>query len=385
MLAPAPNNSNHLAVFLTVPIIACMLWLVWQQRDNVFTAENDFKHFYVCAGLGPELFDDEVRRTTSVQLTGSYAESQGCTRLPAYYAAISPLRLLPYMQAYAVWQALSACAAIAFVLLWPLGDRGMRGFLAAASLPVWLTLMNAQDLTFVILAIAVAWRLYAADRHYLSGLAWSLCAAKYHLFLLLPLALVGRRRWSVLGGFATGCVGIVLLSAAVAGVDWPWRYAEVIFTDAYTPGLESMPNLRGVTVGLPSPEVWELGVSASVVMLVWILARRTELSLALAAALLGGLLISRHAYPQDATMLLPVGYLLWKRARKDWPVRSVAALALAPPTGVLLLMGRPYSTATILALLAGLVLLVATEAYSKDAGTLFARRQENESRPQESA
>ena len=69
------------------------------------------------------------------------------------------------------------------------------------------------------------------------------------------------------------------------------------------PGL--MPNLHGALSYFAFGPWLEVLVGLSVAVAVWIVARRTSFPYALACSLVGGVLVSYHAYLPDYALLLP--------------------------------------------------------------------------------
>jgi hypothetical protein len=76
-------------------------------------------------------------------------------RLPWAAAALWPLGRLPYTAAYAVFQALSLAALAGFLALWP-KPRMMVVLACAWSVPLSFALAQAQDVTFLLLWLALA-------------------------------------------------------------------------------------------------------------------------------------------------------------------------------------------------------------------------------------
>lgn len=115
-----------------------------------------------------------------------------------------------------------------------------------------------------------------------------------------------------------------------------------------------MPNLHGFFAGVPYGAVGEAGLTVLVAGAVWLIARRGPLPYALAALLVGGVLVSYHAYEADCAILLPG--LLAVGASGSARVR-VIAIALLLPLGYAL--AHPLSNALRL----GFLVLLAEMAW----------------------
>jgi hypothetical protein len=91
-----------------------------------------------------------------------------------------------------------------------------------------MCLGDGTDTLFLFLWLVLWHRLEAKYRPTWAGLALSLCIAKFHLFLLLPLALVRHRRWSEIRGSAIGISILLTVSFIGAGWRWPAEYFRVL-------------------------------------------------------------------------------------------------------------------------------------------------------------
>jgi hypothetical protein len=199
----------------------------------------------------------------------------------------------------------------------------------ALSLPLGISFCNGQDTPFLLLWIALSLRWHEKGRPFLSGLVFALCAAKFHLFVLLPLLLLGQRRWRMTAGLATGAAGLLALSFAVAGAAWPLEYFATLTDGRVHPAVENMPNLHGVFAGLPQATLLEILAGAAIVVGAWHVVRRSNFDVGLAAVLTGGVLLSFHAYRADCTVLLPAA-LLALAAGPSLATRVLGTLLLTP-------------------------------------------------------
>ena len=118
------------------------------------------------------------------------------------------------------------------------------------------------------------------------------------------------------------------------------------------PGEWIMPNLHGLWLGRSSHPVVEgasvLAVTAVVALIaMW----RSQFTPGLCAALVGSLLISYHAYPADAALLIPALLATFHLARMRW-LRLLALALLAPIWYWFLMLGGPLGSALRLGMLA---------------------------------
>jgi hypothetical protein len=186
-----------------------------------------------------------------------------------------------------------------------------------------------QDVTLVLAALALSMALLFRGRHFAAGCLIALCSIKFHLFLTLPLLILTRRLWRFGAGAVTGGAVLAAASFSVQGWRWPMDYVRMLRLPTSTPSFALMPNLNGLFAGHPhSP--WVMAAAVGVVLFsAALVMRRGKITIALAAALLSGLLLSYHAFIADAMLLLPVGLLLM-RDKASRAHRAVGLILLSP-------------------------------------------------------
>jgi hypothetical protein len=335
-----------------------MAMLVAPHLDRALSGANDFAPLY----SGPrllatgELYNHQRLTEVSRERTGMSSPDQGYIRLPFHAVLLWPLSRLPYQTAYALWELASFAAVVAFLLLWRLPDRRSALLFTCLSLPVFTALLNGQDTTFLLLLVAAAAALLERSRPWSAGLIWSLCAVKFHLFLLTPVFIVARKEWRFGGGLLAGGAGLAAISFAAAGWSWPAQYIEAVRNPAFSPEPDHTPTLHGVLSFVPAGAWLEVVAVASVLAAVWMVCRHAELHLALAAILTGGLLVGVHAYLPDLALLLPAG--LAAVAAHNRVARLSALALLSPPIHLTVAEGFPYSAIVVLLALALVCALV---------------------------
>jgi hypothetical protein len=156
-----------------------------------------------------------------------------------------------------------------------------------------------------------------------------MCAPKFHLFLLVPLMIFLQRRWRLGSGFLTGASALLVLSFMAGGPKWPLAYYTLLRSSSISPGVNIMPNLHGLFASYPHATVLEFLGGALVAAAVGVVSRRCSFEIALAATLVGGLLVSHHAYPADGVVLIPALLLLTREADSAG-LRAIAFVLLTP-------------------------------------------------------
>lgn len=225
-----------------------------------------------------------------------------------------------------------------------------------------------QDVTLLlaVLALGVAW--FFRGRHFAAGCLLALCSIKFHLFLSLPLLILTRRLWRFGAGVITGGVALIMASFAVQGWRWPVEYLRMLRMPISTPSYGLMPNLNGLVAGQAHGNVWTALAVVLTLAAAALVMRRGRLTIAFAAMLLSGLLLSYHAFIADAALLIPAGLLLL-RDKASLAHRATGIVLLSPLAFLgVHLQNVPYRPAAIVLLamvgMAGTALIPAVRRWS---------------------
>jgi hypothetical protein len=302
------------------------------------TGADDFLGLYAGARLvgTSGLYDADRVRQVQLETAGVTGPSLHFTRLPCFSLMLWPLAQLPYATAHAIWYILRFAAVACFLVLWPHSNRSLNALVCCWSLPLAAGLANGQDAPLLLLWLALSQKLEAGGRSFWAGLALSMCAAKFHLFLLVPLLLFYRRRWAILAGGVVGGIILLALCCVAGGWDWPVHYWQALSDPTIHPSPRLMPNVHGFLSNAP---FWlEALASALVVLAALAVMAHVDYLTGFAVALAGSLLISYHAYTADAVILIPAILIILEYSRSALP--RYAALIFASPVPWLLLLKR---------------------------------------------
>jgi hypothetical protein len=316
---------------------------------NIYMAANngtgwgvDFNQFYSAsqlAGTG-RLYDWEALRKIEAQR----GKEVPTGRLPVELYGVKLVAWMPYGTAQLVWLAGSVTALILFVLAWPGANRLLMAAALVCSMPVALLLLYGQDTPFWLLWVALGLLLLERGSPRLAGVVFALCICKFHLSYGLPILLLAQKRWSAL---ASACAaGAVLVAAcfALEGWKWPAQYLALAQLPAFSPAVFRMPNLHGIAWWFPWPVAVEIGLSAGVAALLWMVCRRaSNLGVAGAAVAAAGLLLAGHCYANDCALLAPM--LVFTIQRDNLPrwLKVWAVLLLTPAPTLLLTTSKPFT------------------------------------------
>lgn len=334
------------------------------------TGENDFLQLYAGARhVGtPELYDIEASKRVHKEVTGSekYYPSIYYTRLPFYALLLHPLSWMPYRTAYYVFEAISAVVIVAFLIAWVRLYPELIVF-ASLSVPLLVNVLNGQDVGIAVSIAGFSMLLYRAGREFLAGLVLSLAAIKFHLLVMIPVALILHRRWAFLRGGLVGGAALLVLSAVADGFDWPKRFLGVVGNPELHPGPDHMITFRNLAWFLTGAENRPLEFALSAVVVgafVYAALRIRDFQVVFGLALVTGMVVCHHAYSQDLMMLLLVVALFATSTASRW-LRGLAMATALPPAVFLLFHGFPFSIAVPL-LLTSIVLAGLYDAHRSD-------------------
>lgn len=316
-------------------------WAVHLNWDIVLQGDNDFASFYAGGKLAgtPELYSAEA--TVRAQAEFARVKPSELFVRPAFYAVLlKPLTRLPYRAAYAVFVALNACALVSFLAIFARRDP-LLWLVGGVSMPALTALVLGQDILLLVFVCGVAAMLARREWRFAAGLALSLCAVKFHLFLLIPPLLLVHKEWRSLAGVAAGTTGLSLIGVAAQGWKWPAAYLDMLRNPSIHPMAYLMPNLHGIvslTLG-DRPAIEAILAALASALALYAAAKAPTFEFALAVSLLAGLFVSHADYIHDCCMLIPVAVFGGRSA-----LRTGALILLAPPFYFLLgagAMGMP--------------------------------------------
>jgi hypothetical protein len=287
---------------------------------------TDFSAFYAGGSLAgtSQLYSPEAAFAVEKRAMGCAMENLIFIRPPFYALLMWPLAQLPFMTALVLWRILGLAAVGAFICMWP-GDKWVTAAACAWYLPLATNFTVGQDLAFLLVVLLGAYYCLKGGRQFWAGVLFGLCLIKFHLFLLLPLMIFHKRLWRTLPGMA--CVALIALAASyiAGGPHWIEHYRLALQDWRMDPYPWNMVNLKGLFYNHPA---WLIASIAVIVLLSWYVISKGSLELALAAVLIGGVLINPHTTIADGTLMLPI-FLMARRA----PIgilRAMALFALTP-------------------------------------------------------
>jgi alpha-1,2-mannosyltransferase len=381
-LTPARVRGYSL-ILLALSIVAMAGWIALSDGlidPNGKPIGTDFSSFYAAGSLALEghaadAYEPILHHAREQSLFGAKTPYYSWNYPPVFFLIATPLALLPYPLALALFQAASLALYLWVIaaILAPARQRdpviARNWFLVAAAFPaVFINLGHGQNglLTAGLLGGAlVTW-----ERPIISGLCIGLLSYKPQFALVIPVALLAAGRWRTIASAALTTIALVAVSWLCFGTEsWTAFLASTemsrkVLLEQGSVGFEKLQSafavVRLLGGGVPLSYAVQ-GVVSALAVLATALTWRTSKNHALKAALLvaATALASPHLVDYDLVMLAPALAFLTHVMLEDgarnyekslmafvWVapllVRSVAGLA-GVPVGLL-------STLTLFAL-----------------------------------
>lgn len=329
-------------------------------------AQNqDFLNLYTGGQLArsghfADLYDFDLQMREQDRITGGVRLHFPFVRPPFYALLLSPLSWFAFHTAYRIWIAFHI-GLLLCVWAWSWRRFGPESIIyCSLFLPSALGIAHGQDcVVFSILGLAI---LEAAEhrKDRLAGVFAALTLAKFHLFLLVPIAMAVRRRWMMLAAYLASATALAVGSMALVGPAGVKGYLALLTRQdlvTLSPSPERMLGVRSIAVNLGAGFWLEAMLAAVVVALVlWTARTQAEDWRWISAAIVGSLLLSPHTYEYDAAVLL--AFLVAAAHRAGSPVtRAAAVAALVPVPYLMTLAGSPWAAIPSLVLAAYLASL----------------------------
>jgi hypothetical protein len=345
---------NDARFAFAVTLIATGLWLALGSNVIGMARERDFLNLYTGGLLArtghlSDLYDYELQSQTQDRLLGPLPLHMPFVRPPFYAVVMAPVSLLPVKAAFPAWIAVQIAGMVA-VWIWAWRRFGSDAQVYCAFfLPTSMGIAHGQDCVVLLLVMLGAWTLIEKGKDGAAGAVLALTLFKFHLFLLLPLAMLLRRRGRMLGGYAAGGAALAVISFALAGSQGILGYIHLLTRKdlgTLSPSPEMMVGMNAIAVNLGMESLWAkvplLAIPVAVV--IWA-ALRAKGDLAwFWTAVLGSMLLSPHTYEYDlCALLIPALIAVFRSSSRV--VRVTAATAMIPPFYLFTVAGTPWAIA----------------------------------------
>ena len=322
---------------LIVAMGMSMLWVAVGAMVIESSRDHDFLNLFTGASLAWEgrfvdMHDPEVQFAKQKALLPGLPAVVPFVR-PSYYALVlSPISRFPFEDAFWIWTAWHSLLLIA-CWVWAVRRFGWDALIFSVMyFPSAAGIIHGQD-AVVMLVIGIAGYVLAdRGRNFWGGFVWGLGLVKFHLLLLLPLAMLIRKEGNMLAGFAVSGCAALLSFIALSGVGGVRTYLDLLQRDELSRGLEAMVNVHALTANLFPESTLLSGILVAVVIgLVLVSIWRAPLWRWVAASLTGCILAPPHAYAYDASILLLAVWLVLFVSKDRYSRLAAATLAVPLP------------------------------------------------------
>jgi hypothetical protein len=318
------RRSGIAALLAALGVGAVVDMGVWISDLWAGRAGSDFAGYYVAAMVGrahgwPALYDANVYPQALRALRGS---GTVYGNLPLAAWAALPFTALPFHVAEMLWSLLLAAG---FVWTWRAATRGPeweRALLLLAPLaafPVLFAIHLGQLVLLVAALVVLHWWLLRAGRPLLAGVVLGLAFVKPQDVVLLPLVLLLSGRWKAA---AACCATVAVMAAAVLLALGPDGLRACASTLRTLSASQTCEFCTRHTLGghLPSwvPQLPVRAAVALVALAPALVAGARRHERALAAGVLGALLVTPYLNAEDLTLLFVGGWLVLSAGAPRW-------------------------------------------------------------------
>jgi len=301
-----------------------------------FRAGIDFHTYLAAANVGLQqgwshIYDQGLVALAQKDLVPAQ-RSQPFLSPPTVAFLTAPLSPLPYSIAFLVW-AIGTFMAFALALAWAGSGKGLvRWIPVFAALSTWWV-MHAVDVGQVVPLVAagtvVAWRLLRDKRDVAAGLVLATILLKPNTAILAPLALLMAGRVRAFGAWVAATLAVFLLVFLTLGANGMSAYMEQLMAPLPS-GADSL-TLHGAFGAAGAVAMTARVLIVGIVFATAYRLRNTP-GLALAAGILGSLIIAPYLHGSDLCLLAAAGWMVWQdRTWVAWRIALGVAWVAASP------------------------------------------------------
>ena len=335
-----PLSQRRLISVFVLCMFSLNLAFFIRTREGIKRGYPDFTIFYTAGtilreGLGNHLYNLDVQYRVQQRFAGNIPFRRGPLPYnhPPFEAPLFvPLTLLPYPQAFAVWDLANV------VVLFGVAALLRRSVALLHSIPPWkfvigciafnpvfACLFQGQDSILMLLFCTLAFNALKKKSDVLGGCWLALAAFKFQFIVPLVLLLVIWRRRRVVLGFGAVVLVLAFVSVMLVGMDSLLRYPGYVLQIARNPRLggvppQFLPNLHGLATGWTGPLAGAAGAAlASLVSITvfvfaarkgWASAHAAKLELQFSLAIVVSGLVAWQTNSHDLSLLvLPLVFI----------------------------------------------------------------------------
>ena len=343
MVVTRKQRADRWSVLVAAVILVCFYAVMSTQMYGV-AYRNDYLSFYSGAALAfdPALYD--IARETAEQQ--SLLPEPGRPLVPfvrpVWYAwALRPLSWLPLDRAFLVWLGFQyALLAWCWWRAWRrFGDLAL--LLCVLYWPTQIGIANGQDCALMLFLVLESFLALEKERWTRAGVLLALTLVKWHLLVLVPVALVLNRQWRVFRAWLCTAAALAAMFALSGHLPSYFSLLTRKDLDRLAPSPHMMVNVQAIGINLGVPWLWVPLAIAVAAFAVWAM-RGADLWRWFAIAITASVILPPHVYEYDAAPLLVAILCAVTAAPAPFP-RIVGFLAALPLAYMSTYAGRPWS------------------------------------------
>jgi hypothetical protein len=257
---------------------------------------------------------------------------------PTYLLVVLPLALVPFLPSLFIWVTATLAGFVAVIRR--IAPHPLTVWLTLAFPACFHTLVRGQN-TFLSGIIFGGGLLLLDQRPLVAGLVLGLMVFKPQLCVLIPFALLAGRYWRALAGFFGSALGMMLLSAALFGLEvWSLSIQTLLlesktllvpnsFALNLSPTVFASAELMGVAPKLALRVHWTVAFIVAAVA-IWTWYQRAPLRIRASTLIIGTLFLAPRFFMYDFTLLaIPLAFLGYELALTRFSPGPTAILVAA--------------------------------------------------------
>jgi len=314
----------------------------------------DFRTFYSSAQIATvegfaKVYDLHIQEKYQLQIFKDYAKDYTAIPYETVPTPYFPIFIVPFVPftlfkpgvSFTIYSLLSLGATIFYSLRFTkkLGGHTNTGWIILGiivSLPSFLTFFYGQVNVWLLICLGEFLLSEINGKHFTSGLWLSGWIIKPQLLIFLLPWMVFKKRIQPLLGFLAGCLGLIILSTCVAGIDWFQNWLNLLVQypgSLATTNPQAMMNWRAFALNLsaiiPSNIAWEwawlgIGVLMVATIKIWFIDnQRAGIGIPLLTNLCATFSITWHSHLHTALpLVIPLLFLIKQRVipKRVWSI-----------------------------------------------------------------
>ncbi len=344
-------------IVLAIAVSAILGWIATSSSMidlNKKPIGTDFSSFYAAGSLALEgkaaaAYDIAAHHARQEKNFGNATPHYVWLYPPPFLLIATPLALLPYAAALALWQGLTlvlylvAIGAIVKRSGIVLSPRDW--ILPALAFPAVLINLGHGQNGFLTASLFAAALLNLPIRPIVAGVLFGLLSYKPQFALMIPLALLAARQWKTMTAATVTVLALILLTVVMFGPDtWHAFFASTttareLLLEQGSVGFEKLQSafaaLRSWEAEIPLAYACQTAVTVLVgAAIVWLWRGPHDYALKAGALLVGTLLASPHVLDYDLVLLGPaltfLSLYMMKTGIRDFEATALAGCWIAP-------------------------------------------------------